>query len=261
VVARPLAALAQQAGKVYRVGVIFTTTPVLGEGGTRACPTGLQSVRTGFVCPRDVEGQKSHLELLSAEGRFERFGDFVAELVHLKADVIVTSARRRDPSRRLVHAIVKCAVLTAASRRTIHNHMVDFSDVQLDRAFAALADPTRRAILDRLAHNSELAVTQIAGRFDVSLPAVIKHLDVLARAGLIERAKTGRTVQCRLRAEPMETAMQWLARYERFWTERLNALAKFVEEDQCSPSPASLSSAASKPRRLKSSRRGWTPKK
>ena len=104
--------------------------------------------------------------------------------------------------------------------------MVDFGDVQLDRAFAALADPTRRAILDRLAHDSELAVTQIAGRFDVSLPAVIKHLDVLARAGLIERAKTGRTVQCRLRAEPMETAMQWLARYERFWTERLNALAK-----------------------------------
>ena len=138
--------------------------------------------------------------------------------------------------------------------------MVDFSDVQLDRAFSALADPTRRAILDRLAHNSELAVTQIAGRFDVSLPAVIKHLDVLARAGLIERAKTGRTVQCRLRAEPMETAMQWLARYERFWTERLDALAKFVEEDQCSPSPASPSSPAAKPRRTKSSRRGRTQK-
>jgi DNA-binding transcriptional ArsR family regulator len=75
--------------------------------------------------------------------------------------------------------------------------MVDFSDVRLDRAFAALADPTRRAILDRLAQASELAVTEIAGRFDVSLPAVMKHLDVLARAGLIERAKTGRTVNCR----------------------------------------------------------------
>ena len=103
-------------------------------------------------------------------------------------------------SRRLVHTIVKFAVLTPASRKMILNYMVDFSDVQLDRAFAALADPTRRAILDRLAHVSELAVTQIAGRFDVSLPAVIKHLDVLARAGLIERAKTGRTVHCRLRA-------------------------------------------------------------
>jgi len=139
--------------------------------------------------------------------------------------------------------------------------MVYFSDVQLDRAFAALADPTRRAILDRLARDSELAVTQIAGGFDVSLPAVIKHLEVLARAGLIERAKTGRTVHCRLWAEPMETAMHWLARYERFWTERLDALAKFVEEDQCSPSPASRSSAASKPRRPKSSQRRWTRKK
>jgi len=139
--------------------------------------------------------------------------------------------------------------------------MVDYSDVGLDRAFAALADPTRRAILDRLAQDDDLAVTQIAGRFEVSLPAVIKHLDVLARAGLIERAKTGRTVHCRLRAEPMESAMQWLARYERFWTERLDALAKFVEEDQCSPSPASPSSAALKPRRPKSSRRGRTRKK
>jgi DNA-binding transcriptional ArsR family regulator len=160
-----------------------------------------------------------------------------------------------------MHRIVKRAVLTVAPRRTIDNHMVDFSEVRLDRAFGALADPTRRAILDRLAQDSELAVTQIAGRFDVSLPAVIKHLDVLARAGLIERAKTGRTVHCRLRTEPMETAMQWLARYERFWTERLDALAKFLEEDQCSASPASPSSVASKPRRPKSSRRGRTRKK
>jgi DNA-binding transcriptional ArsR family regulator len=118
--------------------------------------------------------------------------------VHLKAEVIVSSVRwrARRSSRRLVHAIVNCAVLTPASGRTTLNHMVYFGDVLLDRAFAALADPTRRAILDRLAHDSELAVMQIAGRFDVSLPAVIKHLDVLARAGLIERAKAGRTVNC-----------------------------------------------------------------
>jgi len=128
-------------------------------------------------------------------------------------------------------------------------------------AFAALADPTRRAILDRLARDSELAVTQIVGGFDVSLPAVIKHLEVLARAGLIEGAKTRRTMHCRLRAKPMETAMHWLAHFERFWTERLDALAKFVEEEQCSPNPASLLSAASKPRRPKSSRRGRTRKK
>jgi DNA-binding transcriptional ArsR family regulator len=139
--------------------------------------------------------------------------------------------------------------------------MVDYRPAHLDRAFAALADPTRRAILDRLARESELGVSEIAGPFAVSLPAVMKHLDVLARAGLIEREKTGRTVRCRLRAEPMETAMQWLARYERFWSEKLDALAKFVEDETCSPNQASPSSAASKPRRRKSSARGRTRKR
>ncbi|MBX9591814.1 MAG: metalloregulator ArsR/SmtB family transcription factor [Hyphomonadaceae bacterium] len=139
--------------------------------------------------------------------------------------------------------------------------MVYYSDTQLDRAFAALADPTRRAIIDRLAGEPELAVTEIAAPFAVSLPAVMKHLDVLARANLIERRKSGRTVRCRLRAAPMETAMQWLLRYERFWTEQLDRLAAFVEEDQCSPSQASLSSAASKRRRPKSSAPGRTRKR
>jgi DNA-binding transcriptional ArsR family regulator len=139
--------------------------------------------------------------------------------------------------------------------------MVYYRDQQLDLAFAALADPTRRAILDRLARENGLAVSEIARPFAVSLPAVMKHLDVLARARLIEREKSGRTVHCRLKAAPMQTAMQWLARYERFWTERLDALAKFVEEDQCSPNPASPSSAASRPRRKRSSRRGRTRKK
>jgi DNA-binding transcriptional ArsR family regulator len=141
--------------------------------------------------------------------------------------------------------------------------MVDYSNAQLDLAFAALADPTRRAIVDRLARQPELAVTEIAGPFKVSLPAVMKHLDVLARAGLVEREKTGRTVHCRLRAAPMESAMQWLTRYERFWTERLDALAKFVEEESC-PNPkaqASPSSAGSKPRRKRSSPPGRTRKK
>jgi DNA-binding transcriptional ArsR family regulator len=151
--------------------------------------------------------------------------------------------------------------LTIKLADTILNHMVDYRQAQLDVAFAALADPTRRAIIDRLARESELAVSEIAAPFAVSLPAVMKHLDVLARARLIERAKTGRTVRCRLRAEPMETAMQWLARYERFWTERLDALAKFVEDDKCSPSQASPSSGGSKRRPPKSSLRGRTRKK
>jgi DNA-binding transcriptional ArsR family regulator len=139
--------------------------------------------------------------------------------------------------------------------------MVDFQTAQLDLAFAALADPTRRAIVDRLANEPGLAVTEIAAPFSVSLPAVMKHLDVLARANLVERHKTGRTVRCRLRTGPMETAMQWLSRYERFWTEQLDRLAAFVEEEQCSPSQASPSNAGSKRRPPKSSRRGRSRKK
>jgi DNA-binding transcriptional ArsR family regulator len=139
--------------------------------------------------------------------------------------------------------------------------MVDYMDGRLDLAFAALADPTRRAILERLAREDGLAVSEIARPFAVSLPAVMKHLDVLARARLIAREKSGRTVRCRLEAAPMETAMQWLARYERFWSEKLDQLAKFVEDEACSPSRASPSSAASKRRRRKSSPPGRTRKK
>jgi len=139
--------------------------------------------------------------------------------------------------------------------------MVKFQDTPLDRTFAALSDPTRRALLARLGEADSLSISELAKPFAMSLPAVMKHLDVLVRAGLVEREKTGRTVHCRLRAAPMETAMQWLARYERFWSEKLDALARFVEEDACSPSQASPSSAASKPRRRKSSVRGRTPKK
>jgi DNA-binding transcriptional ArsR family regulator len=151
--------------------------------------------------------------------------------------------------------------LTIAGDDTILNHMVDYRNAQLDLAFAALADPTRRAIVDRLANEPELAVMEIAAPFAVSLPAVMKHLDVLARANLIVRQKSGRTVRCRLKAAPMETAMQWLSRYERFWTEQLDRLAAFVEEEQCSPSQASPSSAASKRRPRKSSPPGRTRKK
>jgi DNA-binding transcriptional ArsR family regulator len=142
----------------------------------------------------------------------------------------------------------------------ILNHMVYIQNEQLDRAFSALADPTRRAILEQLARQDDQSVTELAQPFSVSLPAVMKHLDVLARANLIERAKSGRTVRCRLKAAPMESAMQWLARYERFWNDRLDRLAAFLEEEQCSPSQASPSRGASKRSRRKSSARGRTRK-
>jgi DNA-binding transcriptional ArsR family regulator len=113
--------------------------------------------------------------------------------------------------------------------------MVKYGDA-LDRTFAALSDPTRRALLARLAEHDELSVSALAAPFAMSLPAVMKHLDVLSDAGLVSRAKTGRTVSCRLAPGPMEEAMQWLARYQHFWNEQLDRLAAFVEqEDACQP--------------------------
>jgi DNA-binding transcriptional ArsR family regulator len=102
--------------------------------------------------------------------------------------------------------------------------MVKFQETQLDRTFSALSDPTRRALLARLEGEEALSVSELAQPFAMSLPAVMKHLDVLSDAGLITRTKTGRTVSCRLNADPMEEAMGWLARYQRFWTQRLDAL-------------------------------------
>ena len=102
----------------------------------------------------------------------------------------------------------------------------------------------------------------------MSLPAVMKHLDVLTDAGLIAREKTGRVVACRLTAKPMEQAMEWLNRYQRFWSDNLDRLAAFVEEDASWPnqqpqpnSPraqASPSRAGSVPGRKKSMPRGPT---
>jgi DNA-binding transcriptional ArsR family regulator len=142
--------------------------------------------------------------------------------------------------------------------------MVYYSPAALDRTFAALADPTRRALLARLSETDNVSVSELAKPFAMSLPAVMKHLDVLSEAGLVTRAKTGRTVACRLRAAPMQEANEWLNRYQRFWSERLDQLAAFLEEDSCPPSPpnqVSPSSAASTPPRRKSLPPGPTRKK
>ena len=104
--------------------------------------------------------------------------------------------------------------------------------MHLDGTFAALADPTRRAIIAQLGEHPGVSVSVLARPFPMSLPAIMKHLDVLADAGLITRSKQGRTVTCRLNAAPMEAAVQWLERYERFWSEGLDRLAAFVEKDQ-----------------------------
>jgi DNA-binding transcriptional ArsR family regulator len=106
----------------------------------------------------------------------------------------------------------------------VHQQVAD-----LDRLFGALSDPTRRAILERLAAAEALSVSELARPLPMSLPAVMKHLDVLEGAGLIARRKTGRSVACRLTAAPMEDAMGWLARYQRFWSESLDRLAAALE--------------------------------
>jgi DNA-binding transcriptional ArsR family regulator len=154
----------------------------------------------------------------------------------------------------------------------ILNRMVKYSEETLDRTFAALADPTRRALLARLERRSSLSVSDLAQPFAMSLPAIMKHLDVLSDAGLIAREKTGRTVACRLTAKPMEQAMDWLNRYQRFWSDTLDRLAAFVEEEQwpanqAPPVPASSRGQASAlgvvsmPGRRKSTPRGLTRKK
>jgi DNA-binding transcriptional ArsR family regulator len=131
----------------------------------------------------------------------------------------------------------------------------------LDRTFAALSDPTRRALLAQLALQEKATVSELAQPFSMSLPAVMKHLDVLNDAGLITRTKTGRTVAVQLTAGPMEEAMNWLHRYQQFWTQQLDRLAKFIEEEPCSPNQASPSSATSTENPPKSSPPGPTRKK
>lgn len=92
--------------------------------------------------------------------------------------------------------------------------MVNYQE-RLGRTFAALSDPTRRAIIEHLSRQESASVGELAQPFPMTLPAVIKHLEVLAAAGLITRSKAGRTVTVRLRPKPAQEAMQWLARYER----------------------------------------------
>lgn len=111
--------------------------------------------------------------------------------------------------------------------------MVEQQDPSLDRTFAALADPTRRALLAHLQTQPDagVSISELARPLPMSLPAVMKHLDVLSDAGLVTRLKTGRTVTCRLNAGPMQAATAWLDRYARFWTAQLDRLETFLETD------------------------------
>jgi len=109
--------------------------------------------------------------------------------------------------------------------------MVNYQASDMDRTFSALADPTRRAVLLRLEEEPGLSVSELARPFSQKLPGMMKHLDVLSDAGLITRTKTGRTVSVHLSVGPMQEAMEWLKRYERFWTVSMDRLVALVEED------------------------------
>jgi DNA-binding transcriptional ArsR family regulator len=106
--------------------------------------------------------------------------------------------------------------------------MVKYSSASLDTIFSALSDPTRRAVLERLARGPA-TVTEIAEPFKMSLPAVSKHLRILEHARLIVREKEGRVHHLRLSPTPLITAAKWLAEYRQFWDDQFESLAQFLE--------------------------------
>lgn len=118
---------------------------------------------------------------------------------------------------------------------------------RLSMTLAAIADPTRRAILARLAAG-ETSVTELAAPFDMSLPAVSKHLKVLERAGLIARGRDAQWRPCRLEPAPLEEVAGWVEHYRRFWEQSLDRLDDYLRDLQKKPTPATRKRAP-KPRR------------
>src|SRR5215207_6315544 len=108
---------------------------------------------------------------------------------------------------------------------------MDMGTDPLSSTFAALADPTRRAILARLALG-EATVTELAAPFDMSLPAISKHLKVLQRAGLIEQGRQGQWRPCRLKAEPLRDVSEWIGQYRRHWEESFERLDDYLRDLQ-----------------------------
>ena len=128
----------------------------------------------------------------------------------------------------------------------------------LSATFAALADPTRRAILARLSVG-ETSVTELAEPFAMSLPAVTKHLKVLERAGLISRGKHAQWRPCRLEASPLQEVADWVEPYRRFWDERLDRLEDYLHQLQAKAKPPK--SRRKSPKRPAAGQRGPTRRK
>src|SRR4051794_30998615 len=109
--------------------------------------------------------------------------------------------------------------------------MVKYSAKHLDRTFGALADPTRRRILAHLTHGVR-CVTDLAKPYDMSLPAISKHLRVLEKAGLLRRRRQGRVHEIKLVAQPLQEAAQWVEEYRKFWEGSLDRLAAYLEKTE-----------------------------
>jgi DNA-binding transcriptional ArsR family regulator len=147
--------------------------------------------------------------------------------------------------------------------------MVNYEAPALDRVFAALSDSTRRAVLAQLSGGS-CTVTELAQPHPMSLPGFLKHLAVLEAAGLIARSKQGRVVRCELEAAPMQEAAMWITGYERFWSDKLDALGRYLYHQEeltpCDPPstrsrPGSASAAPTPSRPKKSGAPGPRPRR
>lgn len=122
--------------------------------------------------------------------------------------------------------------MTAPTIRTIRNRMVTQSS-RLDAVFGALADPTRRSILVRLS-GGDATVGELAEPFDISRPAISKHLRVLEGAGLVVRTRDGRLSRCGLEAEPLSRAAAWVDQYRVLWESQFRQLDEFLESNSMS---------------------------
>jgi len=125
--------------------------------------------------------------------------------------------------------------------------MVALSDEKLDRTFAALAHPTRRAILTRLATEGSASVSDLAEPYDVSLMAISKHLKIMGEAGLIRREKDGRVRRCTFDPTSIEVASEWIETHRRYWTQQLDSLAAFLEGPRRDTAGKSLATQTDKP--------------
>lgn len=128
--------------------------------------------------------------------------------------------------------------------------MENFLESRLDRAFAALSDPGRRAMLLRLEREQELTISELARHLPIKLPTVLKHLKIMSEAGLVRREKQGRTVKVSLTPEPLRAAADWLTRYERFWTCSLDRLVEAAEARE-NGSASTEAREAARPRKEK----------